>query len=104
MKIADMTLIAGGISSLIFVVGGMPMLYKAWCTRNLNSYSPLSLALSTAGNALYWLYVISLPLGPIWFLHAFWTLANGLMLLWYLRYRNARPRPRCVAGMETANS
>ncbi len=104
MKIADVALITGGLSSLIFIAGGMPMLYKAWCTRNLKSYSPLSLALSTAGNALYWLYVISLPFGPIWFLHGFWTVANGLMLLWYLRYRNARPRPRCLGGMESANS
>jgi hypothetical protein len=48
MKIADVALITGGISSLIFIAGGMPMLYKAWCTRNLkqqpqnSTYMPLA--------------------------------------------------------------
>ncbi len=86
--IENVSLMAGVVSSLIFMVGGLPMLYKAWCTRNLKSYSPLSLGLNTAGNVIYWLYVVSLPIGPIWFLHTFWTVATWLMLIWYLRYRH----------------
>jgi len=86
--IENVSLMAGVVSSLIFMLGGLPMLYKAWRTRNLKSYSPLNLVLSTVGNVIYWLYVVSLPIGPIWFLHTFWTVAYGLMLSWYLRYRH----------------
>jgi hypothetical protein len=42
--------------------------------------------LSNLGNLIYWLYVISLPVGPVWFLHGFFTITTGLMLLFYLRY------------------
>ena len=38
------------------------------------------------GNAVHSVYVFSLPLGPIWFLHAFYVLATALMLLWHFRY------------------
>jgi hypothetical protein len=44
------------------------------------------------GNLFYWLYVISLPFGPIYFLHGFFTLVSLLMLIWYLAYRT-RPEP-----------
>jgi hypothetical protein len=37
-----------------------------------------------AGNAIYWVYVSSLPVGPIWFLHAFSTVSALLMRLFIL--------------------
>jgi len=43
------------------------------------------------GNAVYTVYVASLPLGPIWFLHSFYVLSTALMLLWHLRHTRALP-------------
>jgi uncharacterized protein with PQ loop repeat len=79
-------MIAGFTSSMIFVMSNLPMLFKAFKTKDLKSYSPIHIALSNLGNLLYWLYVISLPIGPIWFLHGFFTLSTLLMLVLYLRY------------------
>ncbi len=39
------------------------------------------MALSNTGNLVYWIYVVSLPLGPIWLLQSFFTIADVLMLL-----------------------
>ena len=36
---------------------------------------------------IYWLYVVSLPVGPVWILQGFFTLATGLMLIGYLHYK-----------------
>ena len=46
-----------------------------------------ALAITNAGNAVHSVYVFSLPLGPIWFLHTFYLVASALMLMWFLRYR-----------------
>jgi hypothetical protein len=43
--------------------------------------------LSNAGNLIYWLYLFTLPMGPVWFLHGFNTLVAGLMLVGYLHYQ-----------------
>jgi uncharacterized protein with PQ loop repeat len=82
----NLHLIAGVTSSMIFVTSSLPMLFKAFKTKNLKSYSPVNIVLSNVGNCLYWLYVVSLPVGPIWFLHGFSTLSTLLMLVFYLRY------------------
>lgn len=82
----DLQLAAGFMSSLIFVTSNLPMLFKAFKTRNLKSYSPVHIILSNVGNLIYWLYVASLPMGPIWFLHGFFTVSTLLMLVLYLRY------------------
>jgi hypothetical protein len=82
----NVQMIAGFASSLIFVTSNLPMLFKAIQTRNLKSYSPVHLVLSNLGNLIYWLYVASLPLGPIWFLHGFFTLTTLIMLVLYLRF------------------
>jgi uncharacterized protein with PQ loop repeat len=79
-------MLAGFASSTIFISSNFPMLFKAFKTKDLSSYSLGHLALGNLGNAVYWLYVISLPLGPVWFLQAFFTMASALMLLCYLRY------------------
>jgi uncharacterized protein with PQ loop repeat len=82
----NLQMIAGFTSSMIFVTSNLPMLFKAFRTKNLKSYSPVHIALSNVGNLLYWLYVVSLPVGPIWFLHGFFTVSTLLMLAFYLRY------------------
>ncbi len=79
-------MLAGFASSTIFISSNLPMLFKAFKTKDLSSYSLGHLALGNLGNAVYWLYVISLPLGPVWFLQAFFTMASALMLFCYLRY------------------
>ena len=99
MDIHDAQVIAGAASSLIFVTGNLPMLCKAFKTRDLKSYSLGNIALSNLGNLIYWVYVAGLPFGPIWFLHGFFTVTTAMMLVWYLRYEMGcafRPLPRCI--------
>ena len=62
------------------------MLLKAFRTKDLDSYSRGNLVLATIGNAVYSIYVFSLPFGPIWFLHTFYVVATLLMLAWHLRH------------------
>jgi hypothetical protein len=84
-------IIAGSISSLIFATGTLNMLIKAWRTKDVHSYSVMQLALNNVGNVVHWLYISSLPFGPIWFLHGFFTLSTAMMLLWYWTY-HYRPK------------
>jgi uncharacterized protein with PQ loop repeat len=86
MNMHHLSILAGVMSTSIFTLSHIPMLVRAYRTRDLRSYSPANLVLSNIGNAFHWLYIINLPLGPIWFLHSFYTLVAGLMLFWYLRY------------------
>jgi len=86
MELQTFQIIAGSISSFLFISGNVPMLVKAFKTRNLHSYSLSNIVLMNAGNLVYWLYISNLPLGPIWVLHTFYTAAEVLMLVWYLRY------------------
>ena len=87
----DLPVLAGTISTLLFVLSAVPMLVKAARTKDLGSYSAGNLALSNVANAVYSIYVFSMPFGPIWLLHTFYVIAAALMLLWYLRYRHRRP-------------
>ncbi len=82
---------AGVIASMVFASSTVPMLGKAVRTKDLRSYSRGNLVLANVGNAVYTVYVASLPLGPIWFLHAFYVLSTALMLLWHLRHTRALP-------------
>jgi uncharacterized protein with PQ loop repeat len=82
----SVAVIAGSMSTALFVASTLPMLYKAARTKELSSYSVGYLALANVGNGFYTVYVISLPVGPIWALHGFYLVSSGLMLLWYLRY------------------
>lgn len=95
--------IAGTISTTIFALGTLPMLTKAFHTKNLASYSLDNLLLSNAGNLIHSFYVFNLPPGPIWVLHSFYLLSSGLMLIWYLRYegwphrgRSSQSQPRSL--------
>ena len=64
---------AGIASSVMFLVSHLPMVIRAARTRDLTSYSRGNLVLVNAGNAVYTLYVASLPAGPIWLLHSVYT-------------------------------
>jgi uncharacterized protein with PQ loop repeat len=90
---ASLPLLAGSVSTAIFVFSTLPMLVKAGRTKDLASYSLGNIVLANVGNLIYAVYVLSLPLGPIWALHGFHLGATGLMLFWYLRHaRQRRPR------------
>lgn len=82
-----MSIIAGSISSLIFISGTLSMLVKAYRTRDMNSYSMVTLSLNNIGNLIYWVYILSLPFGPIYLLHGFYTLTTAFMLCWAWLYR-----------------
>lgn len=86
MDSPDLQMTAGSVSTLLFIAAEIPMLMKAVKTRNLRSYSLSYMILMNIGNVLYWLYVGTLPMGPVWLIHSFYTLTSALMLLWYLRY------------------
>ncbi|HEX9921363.1 MAG TPA: PQ-loop domain-containing transporter [Anaerolineae bacterium] len=93
MNSETISLVAGLVSSFIFVSSNLPMLWKAYRTKDMHSYSWLNIFLANTGNLIYWLYVVSLPPGPIWLLHTFYTVTSILMLTMYLRFcrdRSAR--------------
>ena len=56
-------MIAGTVSTVVFAVSNLPMLRKALRTRDVSSYSLSSMAMINAANAVYSLYVFSLPSG-----------------------------------------
>jgi uncharacterized protein with PQ loop repeat len=86
--------IAGFLSTALFALGTLPMLVKAFHTKNLASYSLSNILLNNIGNFIYSIYVFRLPPGPIWFLHSFYLLSTGLMLVWYLQYEGLPNRLR----------
>ncbi len=92
MTSADVALLAGTISTVLFASSTLPMVVKAKRTKDLASYSLANIVLANLGNAVHCIYVVHLPPGPIWALHGFYVVTSGLMLLWCLRYRAvARP-------------
>jgi hypothetical protein len=91
MEGEKLQLIAGAMSSLIFASSTIPMLVKVFKSHDLHSYSFVHIGLTNVGNVIHWLYVSSLPFGPIWLLHAFFTLTALLLLIGYLRYEKHWP-------------
>ena len=83
----ELPVIAGAISTTIFALSALPMLLKAFRTKDLRSYSLGNILLSNVGNVIHSIYVFSLPAGPIWLLHTFYLVTAGLMLIWYVRYK-----------------
>jgi hypothetical protein len=77
--------LAGIISSAMFMLSQLPMLYKAYKTNDMKSYSLTNLTMSLLGDLLYWVYLMDLPFGPVWMLHCFDTGCSILMLTFYLR-------------------
>jgi hypothetical protein len=86
MELDQIQMLAGYASTMLFTSSKIPMLMKVVRTRDMHSYSLGHLSLSNLGNLIYWLYVVSLPPGPIWFLQAFFTAADVLMLLSFVRH------------------
>ena len=86
MNSSSLQMLAGLASSMIFITSNLPMLFKAFKTKDLSSYSLGHLALGNLGNSVYWFYVISLPIGPVWLLQIFFSTTSALMLFCYLRY------------------
>jgi hypothetical protein len=61
LEISLLTL-AGFFSTALFVLGTLPMLVRAFCTKNLASYSLGNILLSNVGNIINSIYVFHLPL------------------------------------------
>lgn len=94
---------AGIFSTFIFIGSNVPMMWKAYKTKDLHSYSKLNIVLANVGNLVYWIYVLNLPVGPIYLLHFFYTVTSLVMLgllirhscratvrrSWYARLANA---------------
>ena len=94
---SNLAVIAGVISTLIFASSTLPMVLKAFRTRDLHSYSLGNIGLANAGNVIHSFYVFSLPAGPIWLMHGFHLVTTGLMLAWYLRFEWL-PRKRSASS------
>ena len=98
MDMHTLQVFAGFTSTVMFMSSNLPMLLKAYKTKNLRSYSLGHIALGNLGNLIYWLYVAGLPFGPVWILQGFFTISAGLMLFWYLRYEKGWGRK--IASLE----
>jgi uncharacterized protein with PQ loop repeat len=99
----DIPMIAGTASTVVFAVSNLPMLRKALRTRDVSSYSLSSMAMINAANAVYSLYVFSLPFGPIWALHTFYLVSCAIMLVLCLGQRRAAARRRRDARLTAAD-
>lgn len=82
----QLALLAGSVAAAIFVVSQLPMVIKAYRTRNLSSYSFANIGLANLGNGLYTVYVVHVPIGPAWAVHGFNLTTAGVMLVLYLRH------------------
>ena len=97
----NLPMIAGFLSTALFTLGTLPMLTKAFRTKNLASYSLGNILMSNIGNLIYSIYVFNLPPGPIWFLHGYNLLSTGLMLVWYLKYEGLPLQLRTLSESAT---
>ena len=75
--------LAGMVSTVLFAVANLPMVVKAIRSGDLRSYSASALILGNIGNLVYTVYVVSLPVGPIWVLHGFYVTSMAIMLVLY---------------------
>ena len=92
---------AGFISTVLFALGTLPMLTKAFRIKNLAFYSFGSILLSNVGNLIYSIYVFDLPPGPIWFLYTYNLLSTALMLVWYLKYEGLQHQLQSSGDLAT---
>jgi uncharacterized protein with PQ loop repeat len=88
----DIPLIAGTVATVVFAISNLPMVRKAMRTRDVSSYSLSSIGMINGANAVYSLYVFSLPVGPIWALHTFYLVSCAIMLVLCLSQRRAAVR------------
>jgi uncharacterized protein with PQ loop repeat len=108
---STLAVLAGSVSTVVFIASYLPMLTKAARTHDLASYSAGNLVLANVGNAVYSIYVFSLPAGPIWALHSFYLISSLAMLAMWVGYRRraARSGPesssrRTVGGATVRNA
>ncbi len=108
---STLAVLAGFVSTALFVASALPMLVKAARTGDLGSYSIGNLALANLGNVVYAVYVFSLPVGPIWALHSFYMISSLAMLAMWVRYRRRLARSaqdsssrRTVGGATVRNA
>ena len=73
----NLPMISGFISTALFALGTLPILTKAFRTKNLASYSLGNILISNVGNLIYAIYVFHLPPRPIWFLHGYNLLSTA---------------------------
>lgn len=83
--------VAGVISTLMFLGSNLPMVVQAVRSRDVSSYSRGYLVMTNIGNAVYTIYVLSLPAGPIWLLHMVYTAVSAFMLLVHVYWAPAVP-------------
>lgn len=100
----NVPVIAGTISTTIFALSTLPMLLKAFRTKDLKSYSLGNILLANVGNVVHCIYVFNLPPGPIWLLHTFYLVTTGLMLVWYLCYERRPATPDGAVEFGDGNS
>lgn len=87
--------LAGMVSTVLFAAANLPMVVKAVRSGDLKSYSASALILGNLGNIVHTVYVMSLPIGPIWVLHGFYVATMATMLALYARwYPRSRGRGR----------
>ncbi|MFB7884789.1 hypothetical protein [Microbacterium sp. NPDC056057] len=79
----DAATLAGTVSTVLFAAANLPMVVKAVRSGDLRSYSLSALVMGNVGNAVYTVYVLSLPFGPIWILHGFYLTTMAIMLALY---------------------
>ena len=79
----DAATLAGAVSTVLFAAANLPMVVKAVRSGDLRSYSLSALVMGNVGNAVYTVYVLSLPFGPIWILHGFYLTTMAIMLVLY---------------------
>ena len=99
----SLSVLAGSVSTAMFVASALPMLIKAARTKDLGSYSVGNLVLANLGNLVYAIYVFSLPAGPIWALHSFYMVSSFAMLVMWLNYRRRLRVSRLVAIEPSVN-
>ena len=83
-------MLAGTVSTVLFAAANLPMVVKAVRSGDLRSYSLSALVMGNVGNAVYTVYVLSLPVGPIWVLHGFYLTTMAIMLALYAVSARAR--------------
>ena len=89
----SLAVLAGSVSTALFVASTLPMLVKAARSRDLSSYSIGNLVLANVGNLTYAGYVSSLPVGPSWALHSFYLVSSAAMLAMWVRFRRRAAQP-----------
>ena len=96
----ELALVAGAVSTTLFAGAHLPMLAKALHTRDVSSYSLPNLLIANVGNLVHTVYVVSLPIGPIWILHGCYLVSMAIMLGLCLlgRARRGGRRPRAYPG------